>query len=202
MAQGCTFCDLVGFSMVILITSDFLPFEDSLSTASTKGAVHRTASKWMRRNHGWGVKSRGQGVEGRACGLRKAGLINRLWCKECSNMASPANCFQALYFRSKARAAHSNCVAAKWILSKSLVSQSNVILNCYWVQIETRRKTKRAQMMGLTDKKTLTLPWEHLHGSSCTKPLGACRLKCALGLPGEEGVQREKQAGMSCFNGR
>lgn len=58
-------------------------------------------------------------------------------------------------------------------------------------------------MMGFTDKKrllTLSL------GSVCMDPVykaaGQGEAEVCSGSVREEGVQREKQAGMSCFNGR
>lgn len=56
--------------------------------------------------------------------------------------------------------------------------------------------------MGFTDKKDF---WPQPLGASawilCTKPLGKCAGWSVLWSVREEGVQREKQAGMSCFNG-
>lgn len=56
------------------------------------------------------------------------------------------------------------------LLNESFLSfgaTENVILNCYWVQIETRKENKKSTgWWGLQTKKTSDPePWEHLHGS-------------------------------------
>lgn len=144
------------------------------------------------------LRVEGRGVEGRACGLRKAGLQTGFDVKNVVIWLLPANCFQALYFRSKARAfTLTVCSAAKWILSKSFGATKNVILNCYWVQIETRKENKKSTgWWGLQTKKDF---WPWALGASawipCTKPLGKARLKCALGLSGRKGCRERSKQG-------
>lgn len=56
------------------------------------------------------LRVEGRGVEDRGCGLREAGLQTGFDVKNVVIWLLPANYFQALYFRSKARAFTLNCV--------------------------------------------------------------------------------------------